>query len=132
MKEDKLLYKELTYKIRGLLFEVHNELGSYCNEKQYGDSFEFKLKKGNYQYIREYVLPVFFDGEHKNRNRVDFIIDNQLVIEFKTVPALSREHYFQCQRYLKSLDLDLALLINFRPKYLMIKRVLNHEKYNKF
>ena len=56
MKQD-LIYKKLSYEITGILFEIHNELGRYCNEKQYGDILETKLKK-NYK-IRK--------GEEDNR-----------------------------------------------------------------
>lgn len=44
MIEDKVVYKELSYKINGLLFKVHKDLGRYRNEKQYGDYFEQLLK----------------------------------------------------------------------------------------
>lgn len=45
MKEDKLLHKDLSYILRGMLFTIHNHLGQYCNEKQYGDALEYGLKK---------------------------------------------------------------------------------------
>lgn len=125
-----LLYKDLTYQIRGILFSVQNELGSYCNEKQYGDAFEQRLKQANLKYEREKILTESFPGELKGRNRVDFLIEKTLLVELKCVSSLSRDDYFQCQRYLSSLNLDLCLLINFRPKYLMIKRVLNPNKKN--
>lgn len=131
MKEEKLLYKDLTYNIRGLLFETQNEIGRFCNEKQCGDAFVFKLKRAGYFYEREKVLPISFPGEKLGRNRIDFLIEHVLIIELKNVPALTKDHYYQCQRYLVALNLDLALLVNFRPKYLMIKRILNHQKYNR-
>ena len=124
---DKLLYKELSYKIRGILFEVHNELGQFRNEKQYGDAFEDRLKQAGIQFEREKVLPTSFSGEKPGRNRIDFIINKEIVVELKHVPAISRDDYMQCQRYLSSLKLELALLVNFRTRYLTIKRVLNHE-----
>lgn len=128
--EDKLLHKELSYSLRGLLFEVHNELGQFRNEKQYGDAFAQKLKEAEVEYEREAILPVSFEGERVGRNRVDFIVEKLIVVELKHAPAISRDDYFQCERYLVSLNLDLALLINFRTRYLTIKRILNHEKFN--
>ncbi len=125
---DKLLYKELSYTLRGIFFRVHNKLGKMRNEKQYCDAIEFELKANNIPYVREYQLEVSFSGEQKGRNRVDFIIDNKIILEIKTVLFISREEYYQCQRYLVSTGLDLALLINFRSKYLTIKRILNHER----
>ena len=128
--EDKLLFKELTYKLRGLLFAVHNELGQYLNEKQYGDALEQKLKENNIIYEREKVLPASFKGEHKGRNKIDFLIDNKIILELKHVSGLSKDDYFQCKRYLSSLKLELALLINFRTRYLMINRILNTVNYH--
>lgn len=127
--EDKLIHKDLTYILRGLLFAVHNELGEFRNEKQYGDAFAQKLRDAGILFEREKVLPPSFVGEQSGRNRVDFLINNIIIIEIKHAPALSKNDYHQCQRYLVSLNLDLALLVNFHGKYLMVKRVLNYEKF---
>jgi len=62
MKQE-LVHPELSYKITGLLFAVHNELGKYNNEKQYGDLIENKFKEDNIRYEREKVLPASFEGE---------------------------------------------------------------------
>lgn len=125
------MYKELSYVIRGLLFQVHNELGQYRNEKQYGDAFAAKLNVTNIKYEREKILPKSFVGEKSGRNRVDFIVEDKIIVELKCVHFLSKDDYFQCQRYLVSKNLDLALLVNFRPKFLRVQRVLNHEKFDK-
>ena len=50
----KILYKELSYKINGLLFETHKALGRFRNEKQCADYFERLLKRENIKYAREY------------------------------------------------------------------------------
>lgn len=128
--EDKLLYKDLTYQIRGILFEVHNELGRMLNEKQYADAVEHKLIVKKIKYQREKVLDKSFVGERSNRNRIDFIIEDKIILEIKAVSFLSKDDYFQCQRYLVSFNKELALLVNFRTKLLTIKRVLNHQQYN--
>ena len=129
-RKEKLIHKDLSYKIRGILFNIHNELGRFCNEKQYGDALEYFFQKENIVYEREKVLDVSFDGEKKGRNRVDFIVNRKVIIELKCLPCLGRDEYHQCQRYLKSTNLDLVLLINFRPRYLLVRRILNHQKYN--
>ncbi|NCF75107.1 MAG: hypothetical protein GWO87_01290 [Xanthomonadaceae bacterium] len=48
---DNLIYKDLFYKIVGIFFEIHNELGRYKNEKQYADRFEQKLKENSINYL---------------------------------------------------------------------------------
>jgi len=125
-----LLHRELSYRIRGLLYEVHNELGRFANEQQCGDSFEEKLKRQGINYIREFVIPSSFEGERKGRNKIDFLIEGKIIVELKHVKFLTKDNYYQCQRYLKATRLELALLVNFRSTYLNIKRVLNYQQYN--
>ena len=76
-----LIYKDLSYEINGLLYEVHNELGRYCSEKQCGDLFENKLKLRNIKYKREVVIPESFKGERTGRNKVDFIIEDKIIVD---------------------------------------------------
>ncbi len=78
-----LVFPELSYKITGLLFETHNNLGNYCNEKQYGDYLEKLLRKSGLKYEREKFLPKSFDGEAANRNKIDFLTEEKIVIEIK-------------------------------------------------
>ncbi len=118
IQKDKVLYKDLSYKIGGILFEVHKELGSFAREKQYCDLFEQKLKERAVQYKRE--LRIGDSG-----NIVDFGIDDKIIIEFKAVPFLTSEHYNQIKRYLYQTGFSLGLLVNFRDKRISPKRVLN-------
>ena len=120
-----LLHEELTFVIRGILYTVHNYLGTYRSEKQYCDAIEqgFKVKKLSYK--REVVLPCKFVGEKAGRNRVDFIIENKVILEVKVIPRLSKNVYHQCMRYLQNSDKELLLLVNFYPDSLFIKRILN-------
>ena len=129
MKQE-IVFKDLSYDINRLLFKVHNELGRYCNEKQYGDLLETKLQKNKIRYERKKVIPLSFNGEKSNRNRVDFIIENKIIIEIKLKRVISRENYYQVLRYLKSFKKKLGLIVNFREKFLQPKRILNSEIKN--
>ncbi len=129
MKQE-LIYKELSFEIMGLLFESHNELGRYCNEKQYGDFFEKKLIEKKIKYEREKRVPESFDGEKIGRNIVDFIIEDKIIIEFKCKRIIDREAFYQVQRYLKAFDKKLGMIVNFRDQYLKPKRVLNSDCKN--
>ena len=126
MKQE-LIYPELSYKITGLLFEIHNELGRYCNEKQYGDLFEGKLKGGKTKYNREYKIKNLITDERVTRNIADFIIEDKIIIEFKCKRVIEKCDYYQLQRYLKAANLKLGLIVNFREKYLKPKRVINSD-----
>ena len=82
MKET-LIYPESSYKINGILFAVHNELGRYKNEKQYGDLIEKYLEKERILYDREKILPVSFEQEKPGRSRVDFLIEDKIIWRLK-------------------------------------------------
>jgi len=117
-----LLYPELSYKITGICFAVHNELGQFAKEKQYGDLLEKKLSEAQITYKRE--LSIASSG-----NILDFIIENQIALELKAKKSILGEDYRQIQNYLQESRLKLGLLINFRNKYLKPSRIVRIEKY---
>lgn len=95
----KIFYKDLSYKLVGILFDVHNSLGRYRNEQQYSDSIESFLKKSNLFFIREYIAPPAFKGEAPGRNKVDFLIEDKIILEIKAKRTLVREDYFKVRRF---------------------------------
>ena len=121
----KVIFSELSYEISGILFKTQNELGRFCNEKQYGDFLENLFKVNKIKFEREKELPISFEGEQKGRNKADFLIDDKIILELKAKRILLREDYYQLKRYLEAMDLKLGLLVNFRDKYLKPKRILN-------
>lgn len=118
---------DLIYKIRGILYIVHNYLGKYRSEKQYCDAIEYGLQKRGLKYEREKRLPISFSGEKSGRNRIDFIVENKIILEIKVTKSLSKNVYHQCMRYLVNGNKRLLLLVNFYPESLFIKRVLSPE-----
>lgn len=125
MAETKVIESQLSYALNGILFAAHNALGRYSSESQYADAVEQELRRAAIRYERERVLPPAFDGERPGRNRVDFLIEERIVIELKAKPVLEREDYAQVLRYLRALNCKLGLLVNFRMRTLTPKRVLN-------
>jgi len=126
-KEVKLIYPDLSYMITGICFGVHNELGRYAREKQYGDLLEKKLNEAKLPYKREFRAS-------QTGNIIDFLIDDKVILELKAKPLILKEDYYQAQRYLQILDKKLALLVNFRNRYLKPIRVvkIDTEVKNKF
>ncbi len=116
-----IIYRELSYNVTGLLFKVHNTLGRYAREKQYGDVFDEMLKQENLHYSREHKIGTL-------GNIADFIIDNKMVIELKAKPILTKDDYYQTQRYLLTTGYKLGLLVNFRNRYLKPVRVIRSDK----
>ncbi len=123
--QNKVFYPELSYRVTGILFAVHNELGRFCNEKQYADGVEKHLQNDGLAYEREKVLPTSFDGEAAGRNKIDFLIEDAIVLELKAKRILTKEDYYQTKRYLVALTKKLGILANFQQKYLTPKRILN-------
>lgn len=121
----KVVYPDLSYRINGILFRVRKQLGRFRNEKQYCDAIEVALKEAGIYYEREKVLPPSFEGEAGGRNRVDFLIEDKMVLEIKAKPFLTKNDYYQTQRYLVALEKKLALLVNMRRYYVNPKRILN-------
>ncbi|MFA4941495.1 MAG: GxxExxY protein [Patescibacteria group bacterium] len=122
---DKVAHKELSYKITGLLFKTHKELGHFRSEKQYADYFEKLLKREKIKYAREYKFEDHQYGQEKIRCICDFIVDDKIVLEFKAKNFITKEDYYQAKRYLITLNLQLAIIVNFRQTRLAPKRVLN-------
>lgn len=122
-----IIYGEPTYAINGVLFDVHNALGRTCNELQYSDAIEERLKAQAIHYERERVLELSFVGERPGRNRVDFLVADTIVVEVKAKRIITREDYFQTLRYLKALNCKLGIIVNFRQNLLTPKRVINPE-----
>lgn len=120
-----LIHRELSYKVNGILFAVHNELGRYRNEKQYGDLIERYLKEYKIPFEREKLLPVSFDGERPNRNKIDFLVEEKIILEIKSKRFLEKIDYYQMMRYLGASKKRLGILVNFHQKYLVPKRILH-------
>lgn len=117
----KLIYPKLSYQITGICFEAHNELGRFAKEKQYGNYVEKRLKESGINFEKELSLS-------DSGNKVDFLIDEKVILELKNKNATTKMDYFQVQRYLHSAGLKLGILINFRQKYLRPKRILKTNK----
>lgn len=116
----KLLHPELSYTITGHCFSVHNALGPYAREKQYGDILEKAFKEAGIKYMRECVL-----GD--SGNIADFIIENRIILEIKAKRIITKDDYYQVQRYLQESGLKLGLLVNFRNKYIRPSRIVKIE-----
>lgn len=114
---NKIIYPELSFKINGVCFKVHNQLGRYSREKQYCDLLEEEFKKLRISYIREFRI-------NKTSNIIDFLIDNKIILEVKAKKAILKEDYYQIQRYLQSSYCKLGFLVNFRNRYLKPIRVI--------
>lgn len=120
---NKFILGDLSYKITGICFNIHNKLGRFCSERQYSDKLEEVLKENNIDYKRELEISKLIDSP--SGNRPDFIIENKIIFDVKAKKFITKEDYYQMLRYLKASNLELGLIVNFRNTFLKPKRVLN-------
>lgn len=118
-----LVYPELSYEITGLVFATHNELGRFAREVQYCNLLATKFDASRIRYQREFVI-----GD--TGNRIDFFVEGKIILEAKAKDRVTRDDYYQLQRYLHILNVRLGILVNFRQPYLRPKRILRVENYN--
>lgn len=122
---NKVVYPELSYIIMGILFEVHNKLGTKYQEKHYQKAIETKLKMLKIPYQREVKVDIQFENQPLGEFFIDFIIDNKIILEIKKVWKVSQDDIKQVLRYLEATKLKLAIIANFKHKTLEYRRVLN-------
>jgi len=120
-----IIYKELCYTIYGICYEMHRVMGSLCSEKQYQDVFEERLKLNKVPYEREKDLTFDFGVIKVGGNKVDFVIEGKLAVDFKAKKYITREDFRQMLRYLKAGGYKLGLVVNFGKTKVVIKRVVN-------
>ena len=120
-----LLYKDLTYQIIGVLFDVHNELGGGFLEVVYSDAVEFELKDRGIPYEREKRFQVHYKNTILPHNfYADFVVFDKIILELKSATHLHEAHMAQCLNYLKVSNLKLAILANFESDKLIHHRII--------
>ncbi len=118
-----------SYKIIGLLFEVHKNLGKGFSEIVYKDALEFEFRSNNILFEREKEFSVTYKNSIlKHKFYADFVVFGSIILEIKTVECFNASHYNQCLNYLKVSGYQLALLVNFNAVSLEHKRIVSTKK----
>lgn len=123
-----IIEKELSYILVGILFEVHSSLGGVYQEKYYQRAVESSFKRKNIKFERELMVDLFLGDDKIGKYFLDFLVEGRIVLEIKAVPRLLPIHFRQVSAYLKSKNLDLGIIANFRGDKLVFKRILNGAK----
>ena len=122
----KLIHKKLNYKVRGVLFDVYNNLGPNLPENFYRDASAIGFEMVGIRCHIEKQFDVYYRGVEVGRYFVDaWLEDGKMCLEFKVVPQLLPIHRAQAISYLKATDADLALLVNFGQASLVDERLPN-------
>ncbi|MBS1509417.1 MAG: GxxExxY protein [Bacteroidetes bacterium] len=122
-----MLYENLTKQVIGCSMRVHSELKSGFQEKIYQTALEIELRLNNILFISEREMDIFYRGIKIGKRRVDFLIDNKIILEIKAVSKLEDTHLAQALNYLECMNLPVGLLINFGAKSLEFKRLYNNK-----
>lgn len=124
--ENDYLYKDESYKIVGLLFEVHKELGKGFSEIVYKDALEYEFKINNIPFKREVEFSVNYKNTLlRHKFYADFVLFDKIILEVKTVECFNNSHYNQCLNYLKISKNKLSILANFNLISLEYKRIVS-------
>ncbi|MCW5912882.1 MAG: GxxExxY protein [Cyclobacteriaceae bacterium] len=124
MINEKYKYSELTGKIIGCAMEVHKFLGNGFQEIIYQRALEIEMRSQELKFAREFEMPIFYKGENIGTRRVDFFVEEKIMVELKAVIQLEDVHLAQAINYLEAYKMEIGLLINFGSRSLQFKRVM--------
>src|SRR3989344_6924676 len=120
----RIVYPELSYKIMGILFQVHTELGNRYQEKYYQRAIEEALKMHKISFKKELPVDLMFNNRKIGKYLLDFLIEDCIVLKIKTVPHFLPRDFKQLLAYLIANNLELGILANFRTDRLSYRRIL--------
>ena len=121
-------YEEITHKIIGAAYQVHNKLGFGFLESVYKKAMVIELNKDGLKVESEKPLQVCYDKQIVGDFYVDLFVEDAVVVELKSVQNLAKEHEVQLVNYLNALKKEIGLLINFGASGVEVKRKYRHPK----
>ena len=107
--------------------KVHSTLGNGFQEVIYQRALEIELSYENLSFKREMEMPIFYRDKHIGKRRVDFFVEDKIMVELKAVIKLEDVHLAQAMNYLEAYKMEIGLLINFGARSLEFKRVHNNK-----
>lgn len=118
-------HEDLTHKIIGCAMKVHSTLGNGFQEVIYQRALAIEMEKKGLGFKREMEMSIFYDGIDIGTRRVDFFVEEFIMVELKALIKLEEVHLAQAMNYCQAYNLPIGLLINFGSKSLEFKRVYN-------
>ncbi|HEV8124689.1 MAG TPA: GxxExxY protein [Gemmatimonadales bacterium] len=118
-------FEPLSAKVIGAALSVHKALGPGFTESAYQNAMCVALGRRGLDFETQRTIKVHFEGIEVGEYRLDLVVGHQVVVELKSVKALSDLHFAQIRAYLKASKLPVGLLINFNEPVLKVRRVVN-------
>jgi GxxExxY protein len=123
-----LLHKDLSDKVLGMAFSVHNILGPGLLESAYEGAYCVELARAGLPVDRQRVYPLHYKGELVGAYIADIVIANTIILELKSVSALNKVMEAQLLNYLKLSGLPIGYLMNFNGLRVEWKRFVNQRE----
>ncbi|WP_269234641.1 GxxExxY protein [Flavobacterium flavigenum] len=123
-----MLENEISYKIRGAIFNVYNTMGPGLLESVYESALHYQLKKDGLNVMKQIEIPVHYDDTYLDITfRLDLVVEDKVIIELKSVEEIKPIHFKQVNTYLKLTNKKLGILVNFNCNNILenIHRVVN-------
>lgn len=124
-------FEEITKRIIGSAMKVHSTLGCGFQELIYQRALAIEFKYNQISFEREKEMKIYYRNEEIGTRRVEFFVENYIMVELKAVSKLEDVHKAQSINYLEAYDMKTGLLLNFGSTSLEYKRVFN-KKYANF
>ena len=129
MQKPTLIEQKLTHQKIGIVFEAQNKLGNLLQEKYYQRAIARLLTRERIKFNQEKPVNILLDGQKIGHYKVDFVIEDRVILEIKTTDIALSTYHHQILSYMKQLQVRVGLLANFRQPKLQIKRLLLPNKY---
>jgi GxxExxY protein len=123
MIKKEYLHSDITEKIIGSAMIVHNILGNGFQEVIYQRALAIEMTHQGLSFSRELEMPIFYRDEEIGTRRVDFFVEEKIMVEIKAVSELNNTHLAQAINYLEAYKMRVGLLINFGQNSLVFRRV---------
>ena len=122
-------FNDCSGKIIGCAMAVHGILKSGFQEVIYQRALEIEMSMNGLSFVREFEMPIYYKEQQIGTRRVDFFVENEMMIELKAIVQLEEVHMAQALNYLEAYNIKDGLLINFGSNSLEFKRLFN-KKFN--
>jgi GxxExxY protein len=114
---------EITESIIAAAIAVHRELGPGFLETVYEQALAVEFAIRGIAFVRQESIPLFYRDHQIGEHRIDFLVEDKIVVELKAVEALEKVHFAIVRSYLKAAGLPDSLILNFSSMPLTMKRV---------
>lgn len=127
MIKEKYKHSALTEKIIGCAMQVHSTLGNGFQEVIYQRCLAIEMQMQGLRFRREHEMEIFYKDHHVGTRRVDFLVEDAVMVELKALTGLEDTHLAQAINYCEVYHLEIGLLLNFGARSLQFKRVRNKD-----